>query len=49
VLILVSGVAEDSATVKIEGLGCVLCLETEDMEVVVGKAVLQRWGRLEGG
>ncbi|OMO74597.1 hypothetical protein COLO4_26572 [Corchorus olitorius] len=37
--ILVSGVAEDSATVKTKGAGCVLCLETEDVEAAIAKAV----------
>ncbi|XP_022759816.1 uncharacterized protein At5g48480-like [Durio zibethinus] len=37
--ILVSDIADDSAPVKTEGTGCVLCLETEDVEAAVAKAV----------
>ncbi|XP_017985277.1 PREDICTED: uncharacterized protein At5g48480-like [Theobroma cacao] len=37
--ILVSDIAEDSAPVKTEGNGCVLCLETKDVEAAIAKAV----------
>ncbi|KAL4354056.1 hypothetical protein GQ457_06G027970 [Hibiscus cannabinus] len=38
-IILVSDVAENSTPAKTEGGGCVLCLETEDVEAAVDKAV----------
>ncbi|KAE8699565.1 EPIDERMAL PATTERNING FACTOR-like protein 9-like [Hibiscus syriacus] len=37
--ILVSDIVENSTPVKTEGGGCVLCLETEDVETAVAKAV----------
>ncbi|GKU85913.1 hypothetical protein SLE2022_249730 [Rubroshorea leprosula] len=37
--ILVSDICVDSATVKSHGSGCVICLETEDVEAAVAKAV----------
>ncbi|XWS31197.1 hypothetical protein CRYUN_Cryun23aG0056900 [Craigia yunnanensis] len=37
--ILVSDIADDSAPVKTMGTGCVLCLETEDVEAAIAKAV----------
>ncbi|KAE8692123.1 hypothetical protein F3Y22_tig00110858pilonHSYRG00037 [Hibiscus syriacus] len=37
--ILVSDIAENSDPVKTEGTGCVLCLETEDVEAAIAKAV----------
>ncbi|XP_021301159.1 uncharacterized protein At5g48480 [Herrania umbratica] len=37
--ILVSDIAEGSALVKTEGNGCVFCLETEDVEAAIAKAV----------
>ncbi|KAE8668755.1 hypothetical protein F3Y22_tig00112285pilonHSYRG00176 [Hibiscus syriacus] len=37
--ILVSDTAESSAMLKTEGTGCVLCLETEDVEAAIAKAV----------
>ncbi|KAE8675172.1 EPIDERMAL PATTERNING FACTOR-like protein 9-like [Hibiscus syriacus] len=37
--ILVSDIDENSAPVKSEGTGCVLCLETEDVEAAVAKVV----------
>ncbi|XVF81285.1 hypothetical protein PTKIN_Ptkin15bG0143300 [Pterospermum kingtungense] len=37
--IVVSDIADDSAPVKTEGTGFVLCLETEDVEAAVTKAV----------
>ncbi|KAL4364128.1 hypothetical protein GQ457_04G025970 [Hibiscus cannabinus] len=37
--ILVSDIAENYTPVKAEGSGCVLCLETEDVEAAIAKAV----------
>ncbi|XWS76004.1 hypothetical protein CRYUN_Cryun01aG0140300 [Craigia yunnanensis] len=37
--ILVSDISDDSTPVKTEGTGCVLCLETEDVEAAIEKAV----------
>ncbi|MBA0802752.1 hypothetical protein Gohar_013025 [Gossypium harknessii] len=37
--ILVSDIADNSTPVKTEGTGCVLCLETEDVEAAIAKAV----------
>ncbi|KAE8676294.1 hypothetical protein F3Y22_tig00111621pilonHSYRG00467 [Hibiscus syriacus] len=37
--IIVSDIVENSAPMKTEGGGCVLCLETDDIEAVVAKAV----------
>ncbi|XWS47151.1 hypothetical protein CRYUN_Cryun14cG0128700 [Craigia yunnanensis] len=37
--IVVSDIADSAAPVKNEGTGCVLCLETEDVEAAITKAV----------
>ncbi|KAE8695301.1 EPIDERMAL PATTERNING FACTOR-like protein 9-like [Hibiscus syriacus] len=37
--ILVSDTSESSAPLKTEGAGCVLCLETEDVEAAIAEAV----------